>query len=258
MDLVISLIAFAALISAWVLINNKLKKKNKQILVRHILGAIGGAFSFVLVVAIALSFGLIESTKKDTLSTTSITESSLASSQLEAETTKKSGFREMMNNRNDYTEEAGTLIIKSESPLEVVLYAQDMINQDEKYKIQDMDRALLYGVYRTFVHTDEPQITVTSRHLDIKSLNPYEAEENRSLVVSVSVTKEQALEAIQKFIPSVETFDDLIEEKEVGGLLLEDEWTAEFEEFYWKRDGQEKLLNALRAYSKTNSDVLQN
>lgn len=242
MDLIVSLIAFAALIGVWILINNELKKNKSPVLVRHVLGVVGGAFTFFLIVAIALSLGVIENSEKDTLSATPTPESSLAS-QPDAETAKKLSFREMMDYRNDYTEEAGTLTIKSESPLDVVLYARNVINQPEEYKIENMERAVLYGIYRTFVHTDEPQITVTARHIDIKSLNPYEAEENQSLVVSVSVTRERALKAIQKFIPSVETFDDLITTNP------NEKWTAEFNELFWKREGQEKLLDALRAYS---------
>lgn len=74
----------------------------------------------------------------------------------------RSSFREMMNDRNDYTEEAGTLIINSESPLTIILYTADAVNQSDNIKKEGMRKAVLYGVYRTFIHTPEPRITVTA------------------------------------------------------------------------------------------------
>lgn len=154
----------------------------------------------------------------------------------------------MMNDRNDYTEEEGTLTINSESSLDMIIYVKNMIKQPNNYKIQDMNRAVLYGIYRTFVHTEESQIFVTARHLDIKTLNPYDAEVNSTLEVRASATREKALKAVKKIIPAIKTFDDLVETQVVGDIQLEDEWIPEFEELYWKSEGQEKLLDSLHSF----------
>lgn len=179
-------------------------------------------------------------------------------SSLGSESVSEFNFREMMIDRNDYSEELGTLRINSESPLDVVLLNEDMISQSEAIKREDVNRAIIYGIYRTFIHTKEPKITITARPLDIKSLNPRVAEENLAISLSLSVTKEQALEAIKRLLPEVKAFDDLIEVKMVGDMKREGQWKEEFGELYWQTEGLERLISALQSVESGQKASLDN
>lgn len=244
MDAAVSLLGIGALIGVWIVISKKLKQR--PLLIRHSLGVVGGVFSLLAVVALGLATGAIENTEQSAQPDTA-TNGAANVAREPNEPEERPSFRQMMNDRNEYSEEAGTLIIKSESPLEVTLYTTDAIKQSDEIKTEDMRKAVLYGIYRTFIHTNEPEITVTAHPLDIKSFNPYEAEKNHTLKVSVSVTREQAFEAVQRLIPDTTSFDDLTTVKTVGGLTLEDEWTDAFGKLYWNAEGQIKLLDALRS-----------
>ena len=243
MELAVSLLACAAFIAVWIVINRRFKKTNKPFLLRHIAGAFGGAIGLTIVVVIAQATGLIDTVEQATPTQVAATDDKHVLSGIP----KNLNFRELMDHHlNDFTEEDGTLIIESESPLKITLYPSAVIEQTDEVKTSDMQRAVLYGIYKTFVHTNEPQIDVTAHMIEIESYNPYKAEKNHSLEVNISVTREQALEAVKAFIPSVNSFDDLVTTRTYGDITAHDEWTPEFEQLYFEREDQAKLLDALR------------
>ena len=136
-------------------------KSKSSAIKRHVAGFLGGASSFIIIVVMALLTGVIDS-QENTRVTDPIKNNGAG----------KLSFREMMIDRNDFSVDAGTLKIISYSPLEVVLFARDAITQTRDIKKENVNRAAIYGVYRTFIHTDEPSITLTAYPLDIKSINP--------------------------------------------------------------------------------------
>lgn len=101
----------------------------------------------------------------------------------------------------------------------------------------------MYDIYKTFVHTNEPQIDVTAHIIEIESYNLYKAEKNHSLEVSITITRKQALEAVKTLIPSVNSFDGLITTKTYGDVTVNNDWTPGFEQFYFGAEGQAKLLD---------------
>lgn len=234
MDLMVSLVSWSAFIICWVTVNKKMKG-NSSAIKRHIIGFIGGGLSFILIIALALMVGIIDSEKT---AKTPIKSSDKVKSEF--------NFKKMIHDRNDFSEERGTLKIISESPLVVELLTEDIASQSKDIKKEDVNRAIIYGIYRTFIHTNEDQINITAYPLDIISLNPRLVEENHSIKVNIFVTREQALQAVKTLIPSVESFDDLTEEKMIGDMKIDDEWTNEFRKFYWNNEGQEKLISILK------------
>lgn len=146
-------------------------------------------------------------------------------------------FRQMMEERNDYPVEREKLEIVSETPLRFILRSDDAASQAVEYKLESVRRAALYGVYRTFIHTSEPSVEVTSYVLDIESFNPYRAKENKSVKAHISVTKSQALAAVSKLIPNITSLQDLV---------IEDRWTDAFDFYYMNAKGQQQLFSALR------------
>lgn len=237
MDLVVALIALVAFIASWVYLNNKMKMTRSTI-TRHCLGFLGGLFSFCVVIIVALTVGIIESDAPES-----------NQKRANVDNSSKMSFSQMMADRNDFSIEAGTLKILSESPLKVELLEESMIDQSNDIKEEDINRAIIYAVYRTFMHTSEEHITVTAYPLDIISLIPKKVEENHDVKMTVSVSRQQALQAIQSLVPTVNSFDDMFELASYEGMKVY-EWSDDVKSFYWERNKQEQLIQTLLAFKE--------
>lgn len=156
-------------------------------------------------------------------------------------------FAEVMDEMNDFSEEAGEFVLYSEKPLKFKLSAKDAENQKDKYKRSNVNRAFLYGVYRAFIHTNEDEVTVIANALDIISVNPFKAKENDEFLIEATISRAQALKALQEIMPGVKKIEDVVEDKDVGGIILKDVWTDEFENIYHDDVGQEKLVRTLKS-----------
>lgn len=75
--------------------------------------------------------------------------------------TKFSHVRDALNSFGDYTEENETLHVISTDPLHLQLSPLMFPGDDPGVVADDVKRAMVYGVYRTFIPTDARRVTVT-------------------------------------------------------------------------------------------------
>jgi hypothetical protein len=150
----------------------------------------------------------------------------------------------MVEDFGDFSDENGTFKLLSTQPLHVQFSPQIVpgdLAENVRYAVQ---RAALYGVYRTFVHTsaESVRVTATPIELDIKNGT---SKKLKGPLVEVTVTRAQALSAVKKLI-QVNNFAELVKPEQMGTMQL-DNWTKGFESLYYKQPGIDKLLSELKA-----------
>lgn len=151
---------------------------------------------------------------------------------------------EMIEDRGDYAEENGSFKLVSDKPLEIQL-APTVVPGDLPENVQrELRRAALYGVYRTFAHTNVNAVSVTVVPREV-TLNPVTSKLLKKPSVQISVTRDQAMTAAGKFVEA-SSASDLVVPEAAGDTQL-DEWTPAFQNLYFKDAGQLQLLNAIKA-----------
>lgn len=149
----------------------------------------------------------------------------------------------MIEDFGDYSAETGTFKLVSDSPLEIQIATLVAAGDLPENVQRELRRAALYGVYRTFVHTDAGAVKVKVVPNVMTSATERSIQDTPSL--EVTVTREQALQAVQSLVPA-ESFSDLVLPEQAGKIQL-DNWAQSFEPLYFKDDGQESLLKAIQA-----------
>lgn len=150
----------------------------------------------------------------------------------------------MVEDFGDFSEENGTFKVLATKPLHVQFSPQvvsEELPENVRYQVQ---RAALYGVYRTFVHTSAGSVQVTAIPVEI-DLKSHGLKKMKGPTVNVTVTRAQALAAVQKFI-KVSDFSELVDPKQMGTIQL-DSWTKDFENLYYKEPNIDRLLVELKA-----------
>lgn len=151
---------------------------------------------------------------------------------------------DMIEDRGDYAEENGSFKLVSAKPLKIQL-APTVVPGDAPENVQrELRRAALYGVYRTFAHTNADAVSVTVVPREV-TLNPVTSKLLKAPSVRVSVTREQAMKAAGQLVKA-NSASDLIAPEVAGDTQL-DEWTPAFQNYYFKDAGQLQLLNAIKA-----------
>lgn len=110
----------------------------------------------------------------------------------------------MFADLGDYDPSDNTLDVISEEPLVIrispIAYEGDSAGvMDEQVK-----RALLYGVYKPFIHTSVDTVTVSA----VPVVSAVISEQPK---YTISISREQALDAIRQFLPKA-NFSDLVGE----------------------------------------------
>lgn len=149
----------------------------------------------------------------------------------------------MIEDFGDYSVETGTFKLISDSPLEIQFAATVAAGDLPENVQRELRRAALYGVYRTFVHTDTGVVKVKAVPNLMTSATARSIQESPSL--EVTVTRDQALQAVQSLVPAG-SFSDLVLPERAGKIQL-DNWTKSFEPLYFKDEGQQALLKAIQA-----------
>lgn len=98
----------------------------------------------------------------------------------------------------DFTTEQGTLKVLKKKPLHIQLRIGT--ESDSKYAAEAMFRAYLWGVYRTFLHTNVDEVTVTV-------VSPVAVDGNTKF--TATSTRARALDTVQQ-IPGIKGWDDLL------------------------------------------------
>ncbi|WP_130932227.1 hypothetical protein [Pseudomonas sp. Sample_24] len=150
----------------------------------------------------------------------------------------------MVEDFGDFSEENGTFKVLSAKPLHVQFSPHVVpgdLPENVRYEVQ---RAALYGVFRTFVHTsaDAVQVTAAPLEIDIKNGGTRKL---KGPAVDITVTRAQALAAVKKFI-QVNDFSDLVDPQQMGKIQV-DNWTKDFESLYYKQPNIDRLLVDLKA-----------
>lgn len=160
---------------------------------------------------------------------------------------------EIIGKRNDYSNDQGNLLLVNSSPLKFEIHATEAAAQLPQYKAESVNRAALYGVYRTFIHTHEPSVDLRAGLREIEGNNPPVMAFNLGYRVQIKATRAEALAAIQTLLPRVKGFEDLVTTELAGGIKWEGVWTKDFESIYMKAPLQRQLLDALGAQTRYDS-----
>lgn len=150
---------------------------------------------------------------------------------------------EMIEAFSDYNADDGSFLTLSEDPLHIRLTKIIVDGHSEKVIRSELKRAVLYGVYQTFIHTDEPEIAVTAQPM-LTTFNPHSQKLLDKPAYQVKVTREQALAAVQKFL-NVQKLSELKTQSKYGSM-----WSDDFNKIYY--EDQKPGLNAFYAELERN------
>lgn len=150
----------------------------------------------------------------------------------------------MIDDMGDFSAEIDTFAVLSTEPLHIRLAPQIVQGDIAENLPRDMNRAALYGIYRTLIHTSAQAVAVTVVPMRL-TLNPAKRELQSSPQLVVSATREQALAAVRSLIPA-EQLSDLVVPEQAGEIQF-DNWRKDFEKVYFGDKGQNDLLEALKA-----------
>lgn len=158
----------------------------------------------------------------------------------------------MIEDFGDYSAENGTFKQVTDAPLQIQLATTVAAGDLQENIDRELRRAALYGVYRTFIHTDTDAVKVRVVPNELAGSPPTLTVRERPNL-EVTVTRAQALQAAQSLV-QVEQLSDLVTPEQAGKIQL-DNWRKDFEGVYFKDDGQEALLKAIQA---AGGDVVNN
>jgi hypothetical protein len=142
---------------------------------------------------------------------------------------------EMIKGLKDYSTGNGTFKVLTKDPLHIQLSPIVVPGDFPEVVEAQVKRALIYGIYRSFVHTPVNRITVTAIPLE---RNP-RTEGTRYLSAykrTVTKTRSQALELVRHHL-RVATFDALVTDERIGQFVVPDQWTRAFNRLYYQDQG---------------------
>lgn len=154
--------------------------------------------------------------------------------------TKFSSVPDMIQQFNDFSTDNGTFKVISKKPLHIQLSPEVFPNDLKKVISEQTERAAIYGIYRSFIHTDVDKVTVTAIP-KIYSKDDYLSADK----VTITKTRAQALNDIQKFIP-ITDFSELTISDEYG----HDETSKEYKQLYYNDQGGAGLNEFFKYISK--------
>lgn len=144
-----------------------------------------------------------------------------------ADVQKFSSVSAMIEDFGDYSADDESFSVLKEKPLHIRLAKMTMQGDPESVVEAELKRAVMYGVYQSFIHTDIAEIKVTAQPM-LTTFNPRSQRLLDKPVYEVSVTREQALDAVQEFL-DVSNFSDL---KTQGQFGLS--WSDGFNSLYYE------------------------
>jgi len=129
------------------------------------------------------------------------------------------------NDFSDYETDDGTLRILSKNPLHIQLSPQ-VLKNDRKDVIRVLNRkALLYGIYRTFIHTKADAVKVTALPMDHLTKDHL-----KEFKETVQITRDKALKTAAKVL-GVKSLNELVTDETPVGKIP-DSWARVFENGY--------------------------
>lgn len=134
---------------------------------------------------------------------------------------------EMIEAFGDYSADDESFLVLSEAPQHIRLTKVTVQGDPQSVVEAELKRAVMYGVYQSFIHTDIPEIKVTAQPM-LTTFNPHSQKLLDKPVYEVSVTRDQALEAIQRFL-EVNDLSELKTQEQFGVS-----WSDGFNSLYYE------------------------
>lgn len=147
---------------------------------------------------------------------------------------------EMVEDRNDFSTEDGTLKLISKSPLHIQISHQEDKNQDVNRMKRVAMQYLISNAYAAFACTDVSKVTITSVPSDMDEfINNQKLVFLNAAAVTVTITRDKARQVMQSRV-GTSNFDDML------GITVGKSYFA---------DSPSPLLNKLKA-EDTVEDVI--
>lgn len=134
---------------------------------------------------------------------------------------------QMFEEFGDYSVSNESLNVLKTDPLHVRLTRPVMDGDHPSVVESELKRAVVYGIYQSFIHTDTDQITVTAQPM-LTTFNPRSQKLLDKPAYEISITRDQALDAAQAFL----AVDNLSELKVEGQFGLT--WSDDFNNLYYE------------------------
>lgn len=134
------------------------------------------------------------------------------------EVRKFSSVSAMIDDLNDFASDNGTFKVLKEKPLHIQLLTQTVAGESKAIAAEEVRRAIVYGVIRSFMHTDIDQITVTAASA-ISDAASGKMKQVKGSEVSVLVRRQDTLELLRK-MTGIKEFSDLEEMEKAGDLTF--------------------------------------
>lgn len=144
-----------------------------------------------------------------------------------ADIEKFGSVSEMIEAFGDYSADDESFLVLSEDPQHIRLTKVTVEGDPQSVVEAELKRAVMYGVYQSFIHTDIPEITVTAQPM-LTTFNPHSQKLLDKPAYEVSVTRDQALEVVQEFLD----VDELSELKIQGQFGVS--WSDGFNSLYYE------------------------
>ena len=157
----------------------------------------------------------------------------------------------MIEELGDYSESNGTFKIVAKDPIHIQLSPLCAIGHEEGILDEYSKLALVYGVYKTFIHTKANKVTITSIPLLFdrdKNTNNYLTEFSKK----ITITREEALTAIKNF-KKLNTFNELVKIQDLGGFKLTT-WSENFHPYIYNDKGFPGLDKFYKELAITNKN----
>lgn len=231
-----ALLALFVFVAFWFGIARQLKKNGRGWLGRNIIAGVGASFAFLLVVMvdIAMSDPIGQLADKQAAAEAKISQAKPKAKTEAGVAPQFASVSEMVEDFGDFPEDTNEFAVITKQPLHVrfspiVTQAdpQDVIDEQTK-------RALIYGIYRPFIHTDIDEITVTAQPLEVTKLFNRGADEGKLLSkpkFTVTKTRAEALQDVQSFL----SIDDMTEIVNSDGAFST--FTKDFNQLYYNDQG---------------------
>lgn len=139
---------------------------------------------------------------------------------------------------HDYAVEDGSLKLLSAQPLHIQLAPKFPSSELASLSVREhtlieakLAQTLLYGVYRSFIHTEIAEITITAVPL-IQDSTTSKKQYLQPLAQRIYVSREAALN-VAKRVLSIERFEDMITTRWQNGIEYKNQWSEHFESGYY-------------------------
>ncbi len=154
------------------------------------------------------------------------------------EVTQYSSVQKMIEEFSDFSTSNGTFKVIENNPLHIQLSPLEVKRESLENIKQDVNRALIYGIYNAFIHTSIDKITVTviPQEIDLKT------RKTKLLTVhkrTISKTRKEAFSLVKKYL-SVKSFSNLVTPFKIEGLTFY-QWSKDFKRLYYNDQGRPGL-----------------